>query len=61
VPIFIDRGAPVFLCSQRDMQALPETSVLFHSRRRPATLELSELLLQIPVEWDKQLEMLTEN
>jgi hypothetical protein len=29
--------------------------------RQPATLELSELLQQIPIEWDKQLEMLTEN
>jgi hypothetical protein len=29
--------------------------------RQPATLELSELLQQFPVEWDKQLGMLTEN
>jgi len=29
--------------------------------RQPATLELSDLLQQFPVEWDKQLEMLTQS
>jgi hypothetical protein len=29
--------------------------------RQPVTLELSELLQQFPVEWDQQVEMLTEN
>ena len=29
--------------------------------RQPANLELSDLLEQFPVEWDKQLEMLTQS
>ena len=29
--------------------------------RQPANLELDDLLQQFPVEWDKQLETLTEN
>jgi hypothetical protein len=29
--------------------------------RQPATLELDDLLKQFPIEWDNQLEMLTES
>ena len=36
-------------------------SVLILEGQQPATLELSELLQQFPVEWDKQLELLTQS